>query len=157
MAANLTPEEIKRYLQGQCHVLALALMRHLGWRMLLVSDEAHSYWENEYDPSDYMPLTVHVYALDDEDQAWDVLGSRPLADVRREVMQRWDDVEDIGLTVLRTEPELARLCGLGEGGPEEIDCPLLAYSEADLDAAWNVAQRLFPALRPAGGASFGHP
>jgi hypothetical protein len=72
--ATFTDLVRKPYLEGECHVLALALQREYGWRLGAVLEQG----EDEF--------VAHVFALDAEDRAIDACGQRPYEQMKEE----WD-------------------------------------------------------------------
>ncbi len=135
---------LTQYSEGKCHVLALALHRHLGWEMVLVIDNNAPYWEDAEDPDNFIASVVHAYAVDREHRAWDIHGCRPAEDMVRETQERFC-VFALDTDWLCSEGELTSYVGEW-GEPEIIDRPLAAFVEADVAEAWIHAQRVFKGL-----------
>lgn len=142
--SRATEDDLEQYTAGECHVFAVALHRHFGWPMLAVLDYGEPYWENPEDPDDFIPAACHVFAVDPDGQAWDVMGIRKSEDVREEV-ESWCSISAYVAEHLSLEDELAPY--VGEWGEDEdgnlIDRPLQAYTEADVQEALEKAFRVF--------------
>ncbi|HRJ02345.1 MAG TPA: hypothetical protein PKV67_16480 [Hyphomonas sp.] len=136
--------DIDQYTTGECHVFAVALHRRFGWPMLAVLDYGEPYWENSEDPEDFIPAVCHVFAIDPDGQAWDVMGIRKREDVREEV-ESWCSISDYVTEHLSIEDELAPYVGeWGEDGEGNlIDQPLHAFTEKDVEEATEKAFRIF--------------
>lgn len=134
--------ELEPYVSGQCHVLAVALHRHLGWSMVAVISEESLFWEDPDDPDNGIPEVIHVYAVDSQNQAWDIRGARPAEQIRSDAAE-WFVLseEDLSTDWLRGENELTVYVGTGvdEHG-NEFDRPLFTYTDEDVAQAWACAQ-----------------
>lgn len=132
--------EAAPWMEGMCHVLAVALHRAHGWRIHLVLDEGEPYWEDPADADNTIPSVLHAYAVDPDGVAWDALGARPLGEVAEECRLRWP-IACYGSDELRSEAELRAYVGCwGEEGGEEVDRPLVSYGERAVDEAAAFAQ-----------------
>lgn len=109
----------QQYLEGRCHVLAIALQRVLGSGFLLLVDKDSPYASG-------LPAVHHVYARFGDGLLIDILGMSSETDV----VAQWEDGGS-GMTSveLSEEEELADYAGDG------LDVPLDAYDEADVDRA----------------------
>jgi hypothetical protein len=135
-------DEIRYYCRGKCHVFAVALHRRFGWRLHLVVDLADRCWQDLADEKNFIPWVVHVYAIDDAQNAWDVVGVRPSAEVRRELEASAVFVE-YASTELLTEIELRRYVGgCLDAGAETTERPLDPYSDVDVALADAIALRV---------------
>lgn len=132
------------YQEGECHCLAVALHRHLGWELVAITNPDDPYWEDEEDADNFIPSVTHVYAVDPQHRAWDILGWR-MADQMvpecRENFGGWNLTSDW----MRQESELDTYVGYW-GDEDPIERPLSAYTDADVAAAWEHAQAVFAAL-----------
>lgn len=130
-------DDIRLYSQEFCHVMATALHRMFHCRMLVVLDSDEIYWQDDADPDNFVPSVVHVYALDGQGSAWDVLGVRPQEDVREDVCGRWRILQ-YDSDEIRGEGELSVYVG--------DDRPLASFTEEDVLEAQECARRIFGAL-----------
>lgn len=129
------------YLDGQCHVLAVALHRQLGWNLVLVLGEAF-FWEDPQDCDNGIPEVIHAYAVDEQGQAWDIRGPREAETIREDCAEHFVmEAGSLDTDWLRSEAELRMYVGeWAEEGEDPIDRPLGTYTQADIDQAWDVAQ-----------------
>lgn len=142
--SQATEDDIDQYTTGECHVFAVALHRRFGWPMMTVLDYGEPYWENPEDSEDFIPAVCHVFAIDPDGHAWDVMGVRKREDVREEV-ESWCSISDYVAEYLSVEDELAPYVGVW-GEDEEgnlIDRPLHAFTEKDVEEATEKAFRIF--------------
>jgi len=143
--------DVQLYAEGSCHVFALALHRRLGTGFLVVTDPGRPYWEDPADADNVIPSVTHVYALAPDGTAWDVRGARPVEAVPGEVRERWPDVLEVDTDAFGHEGGLATYVddmGGAANDPDEteVDRPLHAVSEADIDEAWDCALRILDGL-----------
>lgn len=127
----------KDYMQGECHVIAVALHRKTGSSFLLLCEDAGDYRDPE--TGDEVPSVHHVYADLQDGRLADIRGVRGRADV----VAQWEAMNDeVGgafrIMELETEDELAAYVDDG------WNLPLVAYSEADVVEA----DALFMARHP---------
>ena len=119
------------YMEGMCHVFALAIHRQLGLPFLLLLNKANGY------PDEESPGVHHVYVLDGQGSAYDFQG-RHDAD---EVTTQWLHAEDPACRpgVLRLDDEEC-LRDYVETGRDRWDRSLAFYTEDDITRATKVAQ-----------------
>jgi hypothetical protein len=143
-ASTADEADIQLYTEGSCHALAVALHRNLGFGFLVVTDPDNPYWEDEADGDNAIPSVTHVLAVDADGNAWDVLGVRPAAAVREEILDRHPDVRSIDSDEFQAERGLSTYVdGMGDGEcGDEVDRPLHAISDADVAEAWECALRV---------------
>lgn len=127
------------YTEGRCHAFALALARRLGWGLLVVTDPLNPHWEDEADADNAIPSVTHVYALDGDGMAWDVLGSRPVAAVEAELRELFPAVAGYDEDVL-SDP--SGLDAYVAASADDFDRPLEALADGEVDAAWLCAERV---------------
>lgn len=145
-------EEQLRYMNGDCHILAIALHRKLGWRMQAQLDQADPFWQDENDPDNFIPNVLHVYALDQMGRAWDVMGCRPESIIFLEIQDMFSP-QDPSSDEMRSESELKMYVGCWagandeqDGNPEGIERPLGEYDDQDIEQAWQMATRIFAGM-----------
>lgn len=142
--SHATDEDIEQYTSGECHVFAVALHRMLGWQMCAVLDYGEPYWEDPVDPDNFIPAVCHVFAVDPDGRAWDVMGIRKREGIREEV-ESWCSISDYVSEEICSELDLAMY--VGEWGEDEsgdpIERPLHAFTEADVQEATEKALRIF--------------
>lgn len=127
-----TPEDIDLYSSGLCHVFAEALHRRTGWPIrLYLSDEVYS----EFEDGTEISGVIHAAVIAPDDTVWDALGIRPDSLAVQEFNHRFcTKVYDTD--TLSSDDELRAYSGCwGEPGEEEVDRPLVAISEHDIQAA----------------------
>lgn len=150
LASSASEEDKLRYMEGDCHLLAVALHRKLGWRIQAQLDQADPFWQDENDSDNFIPNVLHVYALDGQGRAWDIMGRRPESMISGE-MEELFSPQDPSSDEMRSESELKMYVGCwaeacdGEE-VEEIDRPLGEYSDQDIEQAWQVAARVFAGM-----------
>jgi hypothetical protein len=142
--SQATGDDIEQYTRGECHVFAVALHRILGWQMLAVLDYGEMYWEDPEDPDNFIPAVCHIFAVDPDGHAWDVMGVRKYEDVRDEV-ESWCSIFEYVSEEICSELDLAMYVGeWGEDADgDPVDRPLHAFSEADVQEAIEKALRIF--------------
>jgi len=142
--STASEEQQVLYSEGQCHYLAVALHRHLGWELVLVVNPSEPYWEDEEDDENFIASVFHAYAVDPQGRAWDVFGWRPMDAMVAETQERF-----LGWNLqsewVANEPDLQTFVGYW-GEPEAIDRPLDSYDEQDIEQAWAMAQQVFAGL-----------
>lgn len=142
---SLAPESLQeQYSQGDCHHLAVALHRHLGWELVLVLNPDEPYWEDEEDDENFIASVTHVYAVDPQHRAWDVFGCRPAGQMVPECKDRFGGW-NLGSDWVGPESELSTYVGCW-GAPEAIERPLGEFTEADVATAWAHAQGIFAGI-----------
>lgn len=160
IASSASASEIEQYMNGQCHHLAIALRRHLGWEMEVYLNYGDPYWQDENDPANSMPCPLHVYAVDKEGWHWDING-RTSASCAKAVLEAEFSPTDLRPVTMKDEtplrPYVSRWVGdedaVSQENALEFDeyafvlnparRPLCAYSDKDIEDAWQVAQRVF--------------
>ena len=142
--SQASDDDIEQYTSGECHVFAVVLHRMLGWQMLACLDYGETYWADPSDPDNFISSVNHIFAIDPEGNAWDVMGARKYEDIRAEV-ESWCSISDYVSEELCSELDLAMY--VGEWGEDEsgdpIDRPLHAFTEADVQEATEKALRIF--------------
>jgi hypothetical protein len=133
--------DISKYMDGECHVMAVALHRRTGSGFLLLCEDAGDYRDDE--TGDPVPSVHHVY-LDLQDGG--------LADVRGmhdrdNVVAQWESMNDeadgtFRVVELDTEEELAACVCDG------WNLSLTAYSEDDVAAADALFRERHPDFSP---------
>jgi hypothetical protein len=136
-------DDIRAYTSGDSHTLAVALHRRFGWRMLVVTDARDPYWRDPVNPEDEIPCVVHVYALDERGDAWDIRGKRHRESVRDDCYEFFN-VLDFNEEICDDEDDLAFYVGVWSDDGTPIERPLPYYSEQDLAVAEAVIVRTFP-------------
>lgn len=132
-----TLNEIQTYTQGACHIFALALHRRLGAHLVVVTDPKRTMAvAPDGRPVDHV---LHVFAA---------IGTLAY-DVASEIRTR--DIAAISRLVCRARKvEVRKLCGEKELAgfierfPGDTERPLRAYTDADIEQAWTIAQRVLP-------------
>lgn len=153
---GLIPSEITcqgtadRYMQGECHILALAaaeVVEGVQYRLIGFEDPYESVYENPDDPDDVVSAMVHVYAVvevDGRDMALDIYGMRPVEMAQKECETRFGGryLSEVDLTKnllmdLTQRPD----------GTERSDCmPLCAVTEDAMESAKATLREAFPHL-----------
>lgn len=142
--SQASDDDIEQYTRGECHVFAVALHRMFGWQMLACLDYGDPFWVDPSDPDNFISSVNHVYAIDSDGNAWDVMGVRKYGDVRAEV-ESWCSISDYVSEELYSELDLAMYVGeWGEDASgDPIDRPLDAFTEACVQEATETALRIF--------------
>lgn len=145
LVPSLAPLDLQEtYMEGECHCLAIALHRRLGWELVAITNPDDPYWQDEEDDDNFIASVTHVYAVDPQHRAWDVLGWRPadgMVPECRETFGGWNQCSDwVG-----PESELAVYVGYW-GDPDPIDRPLSAYTDEEVEQAWEHAQTIFASM-----------
>lgn len=126
-------------------MFAIALARRFGWTIHLVLDNDERYWEDPADSDNFIPTVIHAYAIDERGNAWDVLGVRHYSAIRPEI-DEWIEIRDYASDDELSEQDLAMYVGCWSSEGEPIDRPLSEYSDADVQEALHVAQRIVDEL-----------
>lgn len=135
------PDDIDQYTQGSCHILAVALQRHLGWQIEVVRQDDEIWWQDDHDPDNFITAVLHVYAISPDGQAWDIRGVRPEGDIPGEIQNQYHCLE-ISSDTCRNEGELSTYVGTMEDEHgEQVELPLWSYTDQDVNEAWQVGQR----------------
>lgn len=138
-----TEDDIKVYTSCDSHTLAVALHRRFGWKMLVVTDARDPFWTDPVDDDNVIPAVVHVYALDESGDAWDVRGKRSRTSVRDDMYELFN-VQDFEENECADEDALAFYVGEWSETGEPVVRPLSSYSEQDILEAESVIVRIFP-------------
>lgn len=120
--------ENSRYMEGECHVMAVALHRRTGSSFLLLCENTSDYRNDE--TGDTVPSVHHVYADMQDGSLADVRGVHD----RGDVVAQWKAMNDeagggFHIVELDTEEELDEFIDDG------WSLPLTAYSETDVASA----------------------
>lgn len=137
-----TVPEVELYTRGSCHVLAIAFERLLGngFVVALGGDAPR-----EGCTSDAGAVTpLHIYALDENGDAWDVHGSRPVKSVLAELAARHPDAGRISIARVYSVAGLSPYIDSFDAD----DRPLHAFTEADVEEAMGCVERLLPEIGP---------
>jgi hypothetical protein len=129
------------YMNGDCHVFAVALARVTGFSFLILLDESEEY------PSGVFSVN-HVYALDTTGIAYDFHGSHSEAEIVEQWMHPEISLSRPGVIRVTTERDLWEYVEMTKDG---WDKPLSNYGDDDVRKALLIAaDRLgseLPALR----------
>jgi hypothetical protein len=129
-------DAINRYTDGLCHVFAIASVRKHGGCYLIVEDTEETWWEFEDDSE--QNAIVHVYAVHDTLNgpiARDIRGDRPLAEVIDDVKDFFGTYEPSYGGDTSCESELMDLVDGPHERSTDMEPPLQAFSERDLEEA----------------------
>ncbi|MBY3155226.1 hypothetical protein HFO56_23165 [Rhizobium laguerreae] len=138
-----TDDDVRAYTSGDSHALAVALHRRFGWKLLVVTDSRDPFWVDPDNPENTIPSVVHVYALDSNNDAWDIRGKRPRVGIRDDMYELFN-VQDFAEDECGDEGELCFYVGVWSDTGEPVVRPLPDYSEDDLVAAETVIVRVYP-------------
>jgi hypothetical protein len=133
--------EISKYMDGECHVIAVALHRRTGSAFLLLCEDAGDYRNDE--TGDPVPSVHHVYGDLQDGTLADIRGIHD----RDDVVAQWEAMNDeaggtFRVVELDTEEELAAYVCDG------WDLPLTTYSEDDVAAADALFMERHPNFSP---------
>lgn len=141
MISQPTDDEQCYYLEGACHVFAMALHRAFGWSFLVVTDPEEIIWTDPEDEDNFIPAVIHVYAVDEVGRAWDILGKRDLDAVIPELRKRHEDVQYFDQDSFANLDCLSMYVdGMGHS---DVDRPLHSVREEDVEEALATAIRLY--------------
>jgi len=120
----------EKYMEGECHVFAVALHRNLGTGFLLLCERSHDY--RDATTGAFVPSVHHVYAVREDGILFDIRGEYDPDDVTAQWLSLGDDVRSNPFTVVRlnSENELARFVSEG------WELPLTSYTDGDVAEAW---------------------
>jgi len=106
------------YMEGQCHIYAVALHRKFGHGFLMMCDMRYKYAPGVYE-------TFHVYG-DDGSYLYDVSGKH----IREDIISGWrDQSRHFDVVELKTEQQFLRFVGDGDS------LPLTRYKEESVQEA----------------------
>ena len=148
--STASEDEIEVYTMGCCHLLALAMHRKFGWSLLTVESGEESYVASYEDNSiDEVPCVLHVYAVDDHGQAWDIVGSRAFADVRKEAAEVFCTAEqNLSIDHEFSEKSFVSNYVSDENNDKPLgDCYSVDELNKDIDEAMQKIETWFPQLR----------
>lgn len=155
VAAAPTESDQQLYLEGSCHLFALALHRMHGFGLLVFSDLGEVYWEDPEDPDNTIPAVLHVYAVDGDGVAWDVLGGRPREKIVEEMRDRHWNLDIPEEDDIASEASLMTYVDHADADDPEgsVDRPLHSIrpedvAEATADVSRILGQFLPPARNP---------
>jgi hypothetical protein len=140
-----TEDDVTAYSTADSHLLAVALHRHFGWHILVVTDSIEPFWVDAEEPENNIPAVVHVFAVDDKGDLWDVLGRRPRTEMHNDLYERYNTL-DFGTDHCDGEEDLAAYVGYWADRGEPISRPLSPYGDDGVAAAGEVIARIFPGL-----------
>lgn len=120
--------DISKYMEGECHVMAVAIHRRTGSPFLLMCEDTGDYRDGE--TGNPVPSVHHVYCDLQDGRLADIRGTHD----RDEVVAQWEAMSDeVGenfrIIEIGTEHELSAYVDDG------WCLPLVAYSEDDVAAA----------------------
>lgn len=138
-----TETDIRRYTSGESHALAIALHRRFGWKIACVTDSHDHFWTDPANPENVIPTVIHVYAVDEAGDYWDIRGKRSKAGVYAELYHLFHAL-DFSIDECETEEDIGFYVGHWAEIGEAVERPLSSYSEDDLRAAEIVIVRAFP-------------
>lgn len=129
------PNNIDRYMNGECHVFATALHRELGFSYLILVDESELY-------GDFIPAINHVYAVDGEGNAYDATGRHDV----EEVIEGWFDNNvryQPNIDEIDSEYDLQKYI---EKTADGFQKPLSRYDDNDVSIALDLARDVLRGL-----------
>lgn len=132
-----TLDDIETYTQGACHIFALALHRHLGAELVVVTDPKRTMAAAP--DGRRVARVLHVFATIGT-LAYDVaseIRTRDVAGVSRLVCR----ARKVEVRHLRGEADLSAFI---KRSPDDAERPLRSYTEDDIEKAWAVAMRVLP-------------
>jgi hypothetical protein len=119
----------QRYLEGECHVMAVALQRMFGGRFVLFCEDTGDYWDPE--TGDPVPAVHHVCIEFADGRVVDVSGVRDGGNVLGQWEALNDEGGDAGFSILRLDDEDELMEFVDEG--EYL--PLASFCEQDVEEA----------------------
>lgn len=133
-----------QYLEGECHVMAIAIQRMFGGRFVLLCEDVGDY----SDPmsGDPVPTVHHVYVEFSDGRIADIMGVKDGENALGQWEAMNDDEPEALFSVIRIDDEE----DLSEFVDDGEDLPLVAYTELDVDEAG----RFFLERNPGLGLSF---
>lgn len=118
------------YMEGRCHVLAVAVQRNMGGTFLLLCERSQDYRNPKTGTA--VPAVHHVYALLSDGRLIDVRGEHVIENVVAQWLSLGDERARNPFTAVEVEDEQA----LEEFVDDGWNLPLTSYSKADVDGAW---------------------
>lgn len=132
------------YTTGECHVLAAALHQKMRWPILVACEAGQVFWRDEADHDISTPLVSHVYAISPDGLAWDIRGAVALKDVVKDMKFNFGAEVDTYLCE-RESDFFAYVDNMGKRF-KHLNRPLSAYTQEDIELAWEVAEIVFKGL-----------
>lgn len=119
----------RNYMEGHCHVMAVALHRQHGHGFLILAENSRDYRDDE--TGEYVPAVHHVYADPGDGRLVDVRGEHEADNICQQWLAQNDDGRRAKMKVLRLkdESDLARFVDDG------WNLPLTSYDDEDVSAA----------------------
>lgn len=148
--SRATPADINEYSNGECHVLALAMHRKLGWPLLVMCEEGRPFWQDPQNPGRAVPVVRHVYALSPDGLAWDIRGSMRQEDIPEDMQENFG-VRSAAVLVEKEAGMALYVDGMGKRY-QGWQRPLMAFTKEDIDLSWGVAIDLLSGLPGFGSA-----
>ena len=131
------------YTQGECHILAVALHRNLGWLLLVMCEADKPWWQDPKDPKVSTYAVAHVYALSPDGLAWDIRGAMPVERIDQDMRNYFRLTVAPTRHLCNKERDLgAHVHNMGKAYVH-LTRPLLEYSEEDVELSWGVAKEVF--------------
>lgn len=128
-----------RYLNGSCHILALAFVElNPSWNFEVVFDRSQHYYGDDGSISEYI---LHVYAKDEKGYGWDILGCRPIEAILSECQQLFNSgmFSQKTLSILELKDYICS---------DEKDAPLKNFWKKDLFEANKIALKILKECSP---------
>lgn len=123
-----------RYLEGDCHVMAVALHRNINTSFLLLCERSNDYRNPETKTP--VPAVHHVYAARKDGAILDIRGEYDAANVKSQWLSLGDGRRTNPFYVIEVADEKALRHFVDDGW----ELPLTSYSEEDVNSAWEVFQ-----------------
>lgn len=136
---NPSLKDENRYLNGSCHILAMAFVElNPTWSFEVVFDGSQHYYGDDGGIGEYI---LHVYAKDESGNAWDILGCRPHDSIISECYQLFNEtfLYKKSLNVSELKNYITS---------DERDAPLKNYFVKDLFQANKIAQKILKKCQP---------
>lgn len=135
-----------RFLSGSCHLLALAFHQELGWNLACVESHEEDYVASYEDGTvEEVPCVLHVYAVDEKNRAWDIMGSRDFKNIRDE-MSEIHGVKNSALSInLEFSESSFRENYVSQG---KRDLPLTEVNQEEIDEVRKHIKQWFPQINP---------
>jgi len=139
-----------QYLEGECHVMAVAIRRMFGGRFVLLCEDGGDY----SDPAtgDPVPTVHHVYVELPDGRVADVLGVKDGGNALEQWEAMNDDEPEAHFSVVRVDDEEGLSAFIDDG--EAL--PLVAFTELDVDEAERFFLERNPGLGPGCDARHRH-
>jgi hypothetical protein len=132
---------IEKYMEGECHVLAVALHRNMNTAFLLLCERSSDYRDPKTGKS--VPAVHHVYASLDNGTLLDIRGEHRAINVKEQWLSLGDDKRINPFTFIEVSDEKSLAQFVDD---ESWSLPLKSYSDMDVADAWAVFQTSHPEL-----------